>query len=287
MVRALVPVVRFLFRAMLPVSFLGGSLACAKGEVEPIEKPPAPDMSELIAAYEAPSGILDALVISDAMASAREALATVESLAAESRLRELLEDALAAFDQNGTRGMPADGPPKQTLAFEGDGYLRVTRICDGFGPKPVPDKAANGFMDLTVGFTETGVDPVVWGSFSQCAYLVADAQVRLDSDTSAEGGGVRAYVGSNLQLEQVGSEPVLIDLDVTASIGGKTQDVDLDFRFIPSDQSFELRVPTDSGDLIVRIAAQAVVGIRAKNGDFSCDLTATTCTADGADPIPF
>lgn len=113
-----------------------------------VEKPEAPDMSAIVQAYEAPSATFDD-------ATARE-------------LERWLLDNLQIVNELGIEQAAIDAARK---AVEEGHRAETTR-------KPRPDPA-NGKLDLTAGFTDNGIDPVVWGRSSACKYLGATTKKAL------------------------------------------------------------------------------------------------------------
>jgi hypothetical protein len=262
------------------------SFGCSGERVSEAPKPIAPDMSALTNSYEAPSGTLNAEAIRGAVDFVDRNLAEIATLGAEQQLLDALKQALQAENPSEMQSRGSIGTTRQALTLEGEGFLRITRVCNGHTSTPVADKENNGFFVFTVGFTDAGVDPVVWGNFFACSYLAGTTRVKLDRGL-ADDGDIRLFIGRNLAVERVGLEPVIVDLNVTATIDDATVDVRLDFRIDPENETFELRVPSMTGDLIAVASSEALVGIRAKNGNFVCDLGMRTCTAFDGESISY
>jgi hypothetical protein len=140
---------------------------------------------------------------------------------------------------------------------------------------------------LTIGFTEAGVDPVIWGNAETCLYLAGTSQISLDAGTRAGGSDLRLYVGRNLSFDQLGTEPILFDLDVSTSIDGASIPLAIDFRYDPTTQTFELSFDPGGGTLIAVASGQGWVGIRAQNGLFTCDTATRTCQGPAGEVLSY
>lgn len=249
-----------------------------------MKKPTPPDMTLLAAAYEAPDGVLDENTAAEAVETAHGIVDTVSALGIDETLLDTVLEAVEAKQTGETDSTGAIGTQRQALT-EGEGYLAVTRICNGWGSEPAPD-AAHGAIRLTVGFTEAGVDPVVWGEIEQCQYLAGDSQVLLRGLDGAGAGAVKVYFGGPVPFDGVAQARALFDLDLVGVIDGAEVSADFDFRVDGERVLLEVRIPTSSGDLIATIDGDAFTGVRAANGTFGCDEQARTCSA-GAETITF
>ena len=154
----------------------------------------------------------------------------------------------------------------------GSGFLKVKRICPGWDPDAGPDEKKNGLMELTVNFTEAGVDPVVWGNLRSCRFKVGDEYLTL-------AGSIQLHVGENLKFDGFGTTPIVTLLRGSMMVGDQTEaSLDVDFRVLPSGVvEYRLFV----GDQHV-VYWDSVVerGFRASNGTFSCNFEAKQCQGD-------
>lgn len=241
---------------------------CGPPREEPFHKPEAPDMSALVALYDAPTGTLDE---GDAATVLQAAQPIVDKIAALNITQPLIDAVNASVA--GADGGDDDSEGGLTQA---SGHLLVTRICNGWEPEPVPDPA-NGTLGLTVGFTETGLDPVIWGEIERCLYLVGSSRVALGGLRGSPIGSVRFHLGGVLPFEGLASARLLFDFDLSAELDGQGLDADFDYRLDPTSASLEVRVPVADGDVIVLVSGTGVAGVRAQNGDFVCDESASTC----------
>lgn len=266
-----------------------------------VDKPIAPSMQATIDAYAAPNGWLDATSVFELAGAVSQRTNVIDSLAIDVRLLDAARSAIAQINQQtGVQAPPAASPQaarqalsagevavsSQALTVAGEGYLIVTRICDGWGVAPIPD-FANGTMQLTVGFTEQGVDPVLWGSLALCKYRLNERFVQLDGRSfDRSRGDVRVYVGNNVTTATFGTfvEPVLVELEAQVVVDGAEVAGLLSFQIDVNTRALALLVPLLSGNVIVSLdAARLGAVVRAGNGTFACDFTAPRCTApDGS-----
>jgi len=258
--------------------------ACGGPEPQEVEKPVPPDMSALARSYEAPDGILSQDTVTEVYDAGYAILDTVRELGIDETLIDTVLEALEAKENGETTTNGALGTQRQALT-EGEGYLLATRICNGWGAEAVPD-AANGAIRLTLGFTEAGVDPVVWGEVESCQYLVAEKQVLLRGLAGAEAGAAKVYFGGPVPFDAVAETRALFDFDIAGEVDGMEVAADFDFRVDTAAQTFEVRVATSSGDVIAILSGETFTGVRAANGDFGCDETTRSCTA-GSETIDF
>jgi hypothetical protein len=256
-----------------------------------VDKPIAPSMQATIDAFAAPNGWLDAAAVLELAGAVSQRTTVIDSLVIDMRLLDAARAAIAQIDrQTGVvqQGLSAEktAVSRQALTVAGEGYLVVTRICDGWGVMPIPD-FANGTMQLTVGFTEQGVDPVLWGSLAQCKYRLNEHLVQLDGRSlDRSRGDVRVYIGNNVTTMMFGTfvEPILVELEAQVILDGMEVAGLLSFQIDVNTRELAMLVPLESGNVIVSFdAARASTEVRASNGTFACDLPAQRCTApDGS-----
>ena len=269
---------------LAPFALLVALPACGGPEPKDVEKPAPPDMSALVQSYEAPDGELNEETVAEVYDSAYAVFDSVRALGIDETLLDTVLEAVEAKENGETTTSGALGTRRQALT-EGEGYLLATRICNGWGPEAVPD-AAHGAIRLTLGFTEAGVDPVVWGEVERCQYLVDESQVLLRGHEGADVGAAKVYFGGAVPFDAVAEARALFDFDVAGEIAGMEVAADFDFRVDAEAQTFEVRVATSSGGVIAILSGEAFTGVRAANGDFGCDEATRSCTA-GAETISF
>lgn len=265
--------------ASLPrLAFALASLSGAPGCGAPhVDEPRAPDMAELLRAYEAPDATFDP----GAAQEVALAIAVTDQLLARTELHQQLVGALTdtltqARDLSELRG---DGV---RFSFEAGGYMRITRVCPGWARPARPDRAANGALVVTATFSERGLDPIVWGTAEACRYRVGDVPIALDgADARAHALGV--YIADASPGDDVRARTLLVDLDLVAAVDGERLPLDLDFQTLAGG-ALEYRIPRPDGSLIARVGAGDAVTLRAANGTFECsaELECDEASAAGA-----
>jgi hypothetical protein len=252
-----------------------GLLGLAACGVDARDKPVPPDMMSLVEAYDSPTRSFDettALELQSLLEAKLKPLTDLGSLA------ERLEETLAAVDED----MPRTRSGRMPVDFTGDGFARVERICTGHGdPSPPVDKDANGFLQLTVGYTEDGIDPVIFGGAFTCAEQIADRRMEL-------AGAIDLYVGNALKLSDVPTTPVLFRL---SDFAFTVNDVELvsggfDFQVCRGTASrcvagyVEMLLALPEGGTIVFFinSATGAGGFRAANGIWTCAFRDGMCT---------
>ncbi|HVJ17278.1 MAG TPA: hypothetical protein VM686_17735 [Polyangiaceae bacterium] len=230
--------------ALCCAALAGG--ACTGREPETALKPTPPDMSALSAVYASPTGTFQRDSAQGPLDAARRALDQIATLRIDAALLDLVQDTAGAVANAGIE------------ATDGDGYLETTRTCAG-----------NGRLELTVGFSEQGIDAVAWGQAIACEYLIDGRSILLYGPSGAVAGDVRLSFGEVVAFDRVARQPVLLDLDTTAEVDGLPGPADLDFRVDPRAATLELRIPVDDGDVIVVSENERLSRVRARNGDFT------------------
>ncbi len=244
------------------------------------EKPSPPDLSALEAAYASPTRAFDAeaaIEVEQLIEAKAKALVNLEHLGviAQSLLSGLAEEDGAAARVTGIA----------PIVFEGEGYARIERICTGHGePTPPIDKASNGHIELTAGYSEQGLDPVLFGGAFACQEQAGNVRLAL-------AGQMALSVGDNLKLAELNEPtPVLFDL---SGFSFRVNDVEVvsggfDFQVCRGEQThcapghLEVLVSLTSGTLVWFFApSDGGFGFRAANGRWTCDAGAATCS-DGA-----
>lgn len=273
------------FPAVLVLVAIGAasSLACRK---ETIDKPDAPAMADVIAAFAAPTGTFDTAAAARVRGGLDDAANGLLGAGVPDRILEGIEAAIADAekndtDKNETKSLKVQPNALEPRAFVGEGFGRVTRICDGWGAEPVPD-AANGRLALTFTFAETGLDPIVWGDVRTCLFLVGSKRLRLDRGGAES--DLRLFVGENRKVADLKTMPVILALDVAAAIEDKPISGKIAVRFVYKSKTVELLLPVPDGQVVVTFDGIAPSRVRAKNGTFQCD-PARRCRGDAGGEV--
>jgi len=238
-----------------------GSTGCTSADVN---KPVAPDMADLLESYERPDAEFDEqdarlLVV---------ALAAVDGLLDRTSLRTQLLDVLDDVIEQADDISDEENDPLRLI--DADGVMRVTRICSGWSAVSEPDLEENGSLQVTATFSDSTLDPVVWGAPSACRYLADDSEVELEP-LSGSADGVRIYWGDSVETADLAQRALLVDLSLDARIDGDRIPLDFDFRSLP-EEVIEYRLPLGDRSLIAQVAADGGVSVRAGNGTFDCGV---------------
>lgn len=264
------------------------SLALACATQDQVDKPTAPDMTGVVAAYDAPTAALTEENLGEIRAALLERVDTLKELGADGEIIRALSAAGDSVDDGlEPTSMSEDelGTIQQEQRFFRDGYLRAVRICGGWGPEPTPDDASNGYILLVAGFSEDTFDSVAWGGFWNCRYRIGDTLIRVGGSDDTSYGLFQAYLGPSLPLDGAGESPIIFRFDLIATIDAEEIPLAFDFRLDPAAALVETRISVDEG-YVIPAAGVDLVGVRATNGDFSCSVETRTCT-NGVEAIPF
>lgn len=244
---------------------LAASASC--GEKSPVAKPDAPDMAPLVESYAHPTLVLDLTNLQNALDLSVSVAGTVQTaLDLVPQVKAAVHVGLNADSESDQIGSSGDDSTKP-LGFTGSGFLRVHRICPGNTPGAGPDEA-NGSIDLTVGFTEKGIDPVVWGGFAAC-------QFPLDSEPSLIQGTLQLYVGDSLPFDAFGTQPLLIAIAGDLTTSGVAAQLNVDFRLMPTG-GFEYRVFVGDKHVIYWDDLEHR-GFRDATGTWTCQFDTKLC----------
>ncbi len=264
------------------VVFVAGG--CATQEVEKIPDPPS--LAGLVDEFQEPSAPLDEGSLAEVVATLFE---TVDTVTSSNTLGPLI-DALGGFggagEETNTSALVVGGGLETVLhpvdvggeVVEGDGFVRVSRICMGWGETPpAVNKKQNGVIDLTGVFADTGFHPVIWGDAKNCRYQSGLRELEID-------GAVSIHTGDMLAG---GEEPILdlvIEFDGLVEIDGVPSDGDLGLRILEAQTEINLQV--EQGNLVY-FNSPLEQGFRAANGEWTCDFEARQCTNDEGTTIGF
>jgi hypothetical protein len=293
--------------ALLPSAAL---LGCAADELsEP--KPPAPDTAALLAAYKTPTLALTADTVAALTSDLTSLLSLTAPLCGWSSVSDLacaeascatpcagldnIFSALTATQQAdadpASQSQPLLDPSdpdaalvtrRDPLALQGDGFLRVKRTCGGWGPTPVPDRAANGFIELIVGFTDDGLDRVIWGDFKQCKEMISQKPLYIDGAVSLTFTDPATFASLANGLADL---QLIIQLDARdLRVDGRSLQGSFDFSIMPSRGLIEVKLDAGPEHLLL-VADGGQIGVRAANGDWICDLSQAQCARVGSADI--
>ena len=263
-----------------------------------VDKPTPPDMSAIVEGYDAPTAVLDAETAVEAAEQIRNLVELIDRYGIQQFILGPVLDGIANYESEmSDQGSSDDAPSLEAgaAALPGggsralakglaraeetdDAYVIATRICDGWGPRPVPDPA-NGSIDFTFSISDDRIDPVAWGSFDDCQYRLGDSEVLIGARAGAP-GSFSLYVGDDTRFRDVFDTPIIAAIDSWAGIDGTGERLRIDVRFDLATAHIESRVPVTGGFLVAE-ADTALVGARGLNGDFQCNIEERWCSGAG------
>ncbi len=286
-------------------------ISCAQ-RIDREKKPTAPEVDHVLEAYESPTAPFDQDTAAGLLSYIDETYGVLELLELEERILDPIFEALeeeppgSEEEPPGSGGGPPgsgganDSPPtearfpfaspvrvkQQPVTLEGDGFLRVTRICEGWG-EPVVDEDKNGSLVAIVGFTDAGLDPVLFADMFGCRYRAGTGDVLIENGQGDLGAGVALRIAEGTGPDELGQQPILFVLDLHAEIDARIVDLPKSFRFDPSTDLYEFLFDTVHGTLVLLVRRGSLLGIRAATGEYSCDADARTCTAGDGSVVSF
>lgn len=251
------------------------ALVTASCGEEPREQPTPPNMSALVATYQNPSADLTPAVM-DQVTS--DTIAGIDQLGTSVEFATVLIDTIVAGFEGPAEeeeGFLKAGLQRreQALALSADGFVEITRICNGWEGATTPN-TADGQIQLTAVANEGGLNPVVWGTMRDCKYRLSDVNTRFDSAVSIYVGAAVGTDGSGL-----GQSPILIALDGDIALG---EDIQLngayDLQVDIETGAVETRLGLDDGSTLILSIVDDTLQYRAANGLWTCDFEGRTCT---------
>lgn len=155
-----------------------------------------------------------------------------------------------------------------------EGFVRVDRVCGGTTSERSIDAETNGQLQLVMGFSNQGFDPVFSGRAVDCKTMVQGQPVTVNAHVSF------AVPHSFLLGELSVQEPIV---DVRAVVNTPAGEVELAGNVrLPavgaeasaaSERTFAFAFEVHDVGTMVFLSGLNGSGIQARNGSFSCSLT--------------
>jgi hypothetical protein len=144
-------------------------------------------------------------------------------------------------------------------------------------------------LKLNAGFTEKGLDPVVWGQVASCKYAptVAGQRTQILLDGENNDVALSIYLGESVSFSGLSQHPVLVRLAGTIAVDGVSSKVGFSFSFDPVTRQTAFLVELSSGGVIAEMTTRRTFDLRAANGVFSCDADARECVGPGGEKLVF
>jgi hypothetical protein len=265
-------------------SIVASVLAAACGP-DRIDRPVPPDLSEIVAAYERPQGLLDPALAPTLLAEVATRTAVLE----ESRAAFLVADALVTLrDRLDAAGFPvsSDDDSDEDSDVDSDdrrldAYGRITRVCQGWDPgSTTPNPGRDGELVLTATIDDGRLGRTVWGTATRCRERVAVTAER--SANALLSGAVAVYLADGLPARV---EEAAFVVRFAGAIGTDERQVDLPFDFLFRYPDVELRLPGRDGDVIAGVGPETI-SLRGRNGVVTCARETGACDADVDLPPP-
>jgi hypothetical protein len=170
------------------------------------------------------------------------------------------------------------------------GIIRVNYICPGWDERQFDDgyddspDSANGSLDLFMTLDSGGIGRVVWGTATQCLYLVPIEGDNCEAAGCSEAsydGGVALDLGPNWVSEDVEQLPVTFVIEGDIGADGDGFRINQSFRVILAVES-GLELLVDIGDPALSetfnyIFVADAQAIRDATGLFGCSLEESRC----------
>jgi hypothetical protein len=231
-----------------------GVLMSAAGCGGPAEIPSTPDLSALLASYDAPSAMLDG----DTVMTVLDDAPPLQDLAAGFRSTNYVVDGVDKV--SGSTGERASDRIRL------QGAIHVTMRCPGALGAPVYDAATNGTFSLTIAVAQNAIRRVIGGQATNCALrgtlLGRPIPVKVD-------GPVALDLGGDISLRSRWSGRLLVSLPGELTIDDRLVLTNLSARY--DDNSFEHLFHLPNGSTVVIAVTSDSIRVRARNGSWVCN----------------
>jgi len=196
-----------------------------------------------------------------------------------------LGETRALMDEMRALVLEAQGTDGETFTSEGgeelitgpfkkaDGFITVRRTCGGFGERPTV-APENGRIVLSAGFTDRGVDPVLWADLEACQERVFD---RGFTQITVSGRVILILGDSPITPSSDVSFLTSFDLQIETDLG--TAGVAGSFLYQPAMNRFLMLIRDDEGQTVLFYSRPGSAGILTADGAYECDFPARSCTS--------
>jgi hypothetical protein len=255
-----------------------GSALLGMGCSDVVDKPPPPNMTALVEAYENPSGTLNSQTIGATYTALQQTFGWLQVLCGWE------EDTLRNPCAGGQRCHVCQGLDPMSTAFVSisdsndadvrqlsrvisgiDGFVTIRRACPGFGEEATIDPE-NGGLKVVIGFTSAGLDPTWGGELSDC-------QVLVDGEENTVNGELSLAFGRSFFLDQLLQQEPIIRFNGSVESDEDVQNFSANLRLSLAngvDVAASFEVPNVG--TMVYINGLSGQGIDAANGRFACDF---------------
>jgi len=194
-----------------------------------------------------------------------------------------LGETQAVMDEMRALVLEAQGTDGETIVSEGDeelltgpfkkanGFITVRRTCGGFGERPTV-APENGRIVLSAGFTDRGVDPVLWADLEACQERVFD---RAFTQITVSGRVILILGDGPINPSTDVSFLTGFNLQIETDLG--TADVAGSFFYDPAMSRFLMLIRDDEGRTALFYSRPGSAGILTADGAYECDFPARSC----------
>lgn len=239
---------------MLPIAAL-----CACGNNAELDIPSPPNYQSRSDAFDAPTGTVGSSPTGDLL------LGAAGVLVAGSELSELVGSLLDPDARSSEQTLVSREDGRNKISVSGDGYLELIHRCDNEG----------GRVELIGRFSESGIDPVLWGESDDCLKETDVGTVSFDGPIIVELSAAPAPTASE------SDEPLEFDVIIPGR-GELLGIVVEDFAIRFAQESTLLLLPVPDGHVVgeVRSDTPGSVRLTGTDGVFMCDFNTFDCVPE-------
>jgi len=269
---------RSTFSCALPstaIACVAAALAgCGPG---PLPLPPGPDVSALVAKYQAPTGTIEPQELDQVMAQGQARIAQLQLDWLPDFVAQSLTRLRARLDDN---GVPDDPSTPPNLNHPGiDATIRLTQICRGWDDPP---GAANAGENGTRTFTAVIQNRTLRRALVASAISCRDQIQPTNQIAVAPSDNLKVFLGGSLAIYFEGPVPKTVaDTHALVQIMGQVGTMDGgnasgEFDFVIDYPHVEVSLDRPDGNVILEVGLDGVT-IRAANATYRCDAALQTC----------
>lgn len=231
--------------------------------------PDPPDVSPLVAKYDAPDGQVNARSLASALSGAVQLAGSIAGTGLAVYLRDLVQRVREAAAQS--QAAENTSGRLQSPDVQLDAHVTVTRTCSGWNPADTtPNPGLNGQVLLNGVVKNDIALPTVWGNtLGRCLQTV-----------QVDGQPLKMFVDGSIVLQNVSPEAPLF-VTLSGKFGSENAlpalDGTADFRVLSNGQVEVRAHAPDGGDVIV-FFGNGEAGMRGANGRFICSVEQRLCT---------
>lgn len=258
-------------RIAVSLALVSSSVGCDFGV------PEQPDLSAVIARYEAPTGTVDAdsaRRVAEFLESTQVRLGTLQDA---EQLEEIFVTVGELDEDPSTGEIDVGGVP-----LEGSGGIRYRGRCGGYGD----GAAESGALSVVISVRDTAIERVIQTGYDACRFLdeVDGVPVEVEVD-----GALDVDLGGRLRIGDLPAGRTLTFRFVgRIALQGDALDVAADLRWrLPDDQADPpvteqtlAAIDTPDGVVLWFLEADGTTGILARDGVWICDFQEAVCLRD-------